>query len=171
MLRDMEREIIPMCRHFGMAIAPWDVLGGGKLQSKAAMEERKKNNEGLRSMMGGSQTETEIKMSEVCEAIAKEHGLESPTVVALAYVMSKATHVFPLVGGRKVSHLKENIKALDIKLTTEQIQKIEAVTNFEPGFPNNFVGEDPAVSGQAPPFVGAAAPMSFVSGSKPIGHE
>lgn len=30
MLRDMEREVIPMCRHFGMAIAPWDAIGGGK---------------------------------------------------------------------------------------------------------------------------------------------
>jgi aryl-alcohol dehydrogenase-like predicted oxidoreductase len=59
MLRDMEREIIPMCRHFGMAIAPWDALGGGKFQSKKALEERKKNNEGLRSMMGGEQTEQE----------------------------------------------------------------------------------------------------------------
>jgi aryl-alcohol dehydrogenase-like predicted oxidoreductase len=29
-LRDMEREIIPMARHFGMAIAPWDAIGGGK---------------------------------------------------------------------------------------------------------------------------------------------
>jgi aryl-alcohol dehydrogenase-like predicted oxidoreductase len=29
-LRDLEREIIPMCRHFGMAIAPWDSIGGGK---------------------------------------------------------------------------------------------------------------------------------------------
>ena len=31
-LRDMEREIIPMARHFGMAIAPWDAIGGGKRQ-------------------------------------------------------------------------------------------------------------------------------------------
>ena len=54
--RDMEREIIPMARHFGMALAPWDVLGGGKFQSKKALEERKKNNEGLRSMMAGSPT-------------------------------------------------------------------------------------------------------------------
>jgi aryl-alcohol dehydrogenase-like predicted oxidoreductase len=51
--RDMEREIIPMAKHFGMAIAPWDVLGGGKFQSKEALEERKKKNEGLRSMFGG----------------------------------------------------------------------------------------------------------------------
>jgi hypothetical protein len=32
--RDFERDILPMAKHFGMALAPWDVLGGGKLQSK-----------------------------------------------------------------------------------------------------------------------------------------
>lgn len=33
--RDFERDILPMARQFGMALAPWDVLGGGKIQSKA----------------------------------------------------------------------------------------------------------------------------------------
>jgi aryl-alcohol dehydrogenase-like predicted oxidoreductase len=47
MTRDFEREIIPLARHFGMALAPWDCLGGGKLQTKAAFEERKKRGEGL----------------------------------------------------------------------------------------------------------------------------
>lgn len=31
LVRDFEREIIPMAQHFGMALAPWDVMGGGKL--------------------------------------------------------------------------------------------------------------------------------------------
>lgn len=97
MMRDMEREIIPMTRHFGMALAPWDVLGGGKFQSAKNMEERKKNKEGLRSMMGNSgQTEDEVKMSEALSQVAEEHGIESVTAVALAYVMSKTPHVFPI---------------------------------------------------------------------------
>lgn len=96
-MRDMEREIIPMTRHFGMALAPWDVLGGGKFQSAKNMEERKKNKEGLRSMMGNSgQTEDEVKMSEALSQVAEEHGIESVTAVALAYVMSKTPHVFPI---------------------------------------------------------------------------
>ncbi len=141
MLRDMEREIIPMCRHFGMAIAPWDAMGGGHFQSKKAMEERKKNNEGLRSLAGAGQSENEAKMSEALEKVAGEHGLESPTAIALAYVMAKAPYVFPIVGGRKVEHLKDNIKALEIKLTEKQIEYLESIVPFEPGFPNNFVGK------------------------------
>lgn len=172
MLRDMEREIIPMCRHFGMAIAPWDAIGGGKFQSKKAMEERKKNNEGLRSMMGSAdQSETEVKVSEALYEVAQEHGIESPTAVALAYVMSKATNVFPIVGGRKVEHLMDNIQSLKIKLSSEQIEKLEKVVPFEPGFPNNFVGTDPKVGGTPSFLLGAAAPMAYVLGPRPIGHE
>ncbi|KEF51070.1 alcohol dehydrogenase, partial [Exophiala aquamarina CBS 119918] len=41
MTRDFERDIIPMVRHYGMALAPWDVLRGGKFQSKKQIEARK----------------------------------------------------------------------------------------------------------------------------------
>ncbi|THY12952.1 putative aryl-alcohol dehydrogenase Aad14 [Aureobasidium pullulans] len=170
MLRDFEREIIPMARHFGMALAPWDVLGGGKFQTKAAIEERKKNGEGLRSMMGGEQTEEEVKMSAALEEVANEHNV-SLTAVALAYVMSKTINVFPLVGGRKVEHLKDNIKALSIKLSDEQIKKLEGVKSFDPGFPNTFIGEDPKISGQANFLLGASASIAWQKAAKPIGHE
>ncbi|KAK4554032.1 putative aryl-alcohol dehydrogenase aad14 [Recurvomyces mirabilis] len=172
MLRDMEREIIPMCRHFGMAIAPWDAIGGGKFQSKASMDERKKNNEGLRSMMGsGDQSENEVKMSAALEEVAQEHGIKSVTAVALAYVMSKTPYVFPIVGGRKIEHLHDNIQALKIKLTDKQIEKLEGVVPFEPGFPNNFVGINPHITGQAGFILGGSAPLAFVKDGKAIGHE
>jgi len=136
------------------------------------MEERKKNNESLRTLMGtGDQTEQESKMSDALYEVAQEHGVESVTAVALAYVMSKAPNVFPIVGGRKVEHLHDNIQALKIKLTTEQIQKLESVVPFEPGFPNNFVGEDPHVGGKPSFILAGTAQIAFVQGPKPIGHE
>ena len=197
-LRDMEREIIPMARHFGMAIAPWDSIGGGKLlpeglciykthcnnrltlfpfltgrfQTVKQMEEKKKNNEGIRSLMAGpDQTENEKAISAALDKIAQAHGLESPTAVALAYVMAKAPNVFPIVGGRKVKHLQDNIKALDIKLSTEDIEYLESIVAFEPGFPNNFVGPDPHYGAKPGPLLAGAAQMSFVQREKPIGHE
>lgn len=97
MLRDFERDILPMARHYGMALAPWDAIGGGKFQTKKQLEERKKNGEGLRSIFGGEQTEQQAKISEALEKVANAHGLESPTAVALAYVMAKAPNVFPIV--------------------------------------------------------------------------
>jgi len=171
MLRDFEREIIPMARHFGMALAPWDVLGGGRFQTKAAIEERKKNNENIRALMGPpEQSDDEVKMSAALEEVANEHNV-TLTAVALAYVMSKTTNVFPLVGGRKVEHLHDNIKALTIKLSDAQIKKLEDVKPFDIGFPNNFIGENPAISGQPNFLLGASASIAWQKLAKPIGHE
>ncbi|KAK8014156.1 aryl-alcohol dehydrogenase Aad14 [Apiospora arundinis] len=150
MLRDMERDIIPMARHFGMALAPWDVLGGGKFQTKAELERRKNAGEGLRSLYNeGKQSDDEARMSEALAKVAAEHGTESVTAIALAYVRSKADHVFPLIGGRKVEHLQQNIAALSIELTAEQIAFLEGVKPFEPGFPHDFLGPDPNVTGSS----------------------
>ncbi|KAJ8101670.1 NADP-dependent oxidoreductase domain-containing protein [Lipomyces tetrasporus] len=172
MSRDFERDIIPMARHFGMALAPWDVLGGGKFQSKKAIEERKKKGEGLRSLRSGDQTEDEVRMSEALAKVASEHGIESVTAIALAYVLAKAPNVFPIVGGRKVEHLHDNIQALKIKLTTGQIEYLEGVKQFDVGFPNNFIGEDPKVTGHVSFFLlAASAPLAFVKSPKPIGYE
>lgn len=46
LLRDFEREIIPMAREQGMALAPWNVLHGGKIRSDAEEERRRKTGEG-----------------------------------------------------------------------------------------------------------------------------
>ncbi|KAL7412878.1 NADP-dependent oxidoreductase domain-containing protein [Mrakia frigida] len=135
MLRDFERDILPMARHFGMALAPWDAIGGGRIQSKAQLDAKKKNGE------------EEEQYSLVLDEIAQELGLKSPTAVALAYLLAKAPYVFPLVGGRKVEHLHDNISALTVTLTAEQIKKIEDVKSFAPGFPHDFVGDDPAAHG------------------------
>ena len=53
--------------------------------------------------------------------------------------MHKTPNVFPIVGGRKIEHLRGNIEALSIKLSPEQIEEIEAAHPFDPGFPMNFL--------------------------------
>jgi aryl-alcohol dehydrogenase-like predicted oxidoreductase len=162
MSREFERDIIPMARHFGMALCPWDVLGGGKFQSKKEMESRKKSGEKLRHMFGnGTQSEVEVKVSEALIKVAEEHGIESPQAIALAYVRAKAPRVFPLVGGRKVEHLQANIQALKIQLTPEQIETLESVVPFDIGFPNNFIGADPRVTGKAASVTAGAVSLSF----------
>ncbi|KAF3810852.1 putative aryl-alcohol dehydrogenase AAD14 [Colletotrichum gloeosporioides] len=175
MNRDFEREIIPTARHFGMALAPWDVLGAGKFQSKKELDERKKRGESLRSLFSGDMTEyqtaEEVRMSEVLAEVAAEHGIQSVTAIALAYVLSKTPNVFPLVGGRKVQYLEDNIQALNIRLTEDQVRRLEAVRPFDPGFPSNFIGADPKVSGQPSALLSRAGPLAFVQSSRAIGYE
>ncbi|KAJ4865715.1 aldo/keto reductase family domain-containing protein [Trichoderma breve] len=166
--RDFERDIIPMARQFGMALAPWDVLSGGKFQSKAELERRQKSGEALRSFAGkpAHQNPDEVKVSEALAKVAAEHGTESVTSIALAYVLSKASNVFPIVGGRKVQHLQDNIQALSIKLTPAQIEYLESVHPFNPGFPHNFIPADPNVTGKSF-LIGRTNAMKFPNANQP----
>ena len=49
----------------------------------------------------------------------------------------------PIIGGRKVEHLKQNVQALDISLSAEQIQRIDNAKPFDFGFPLNFIVRTP----------------------------
>ncbi|KAE8343170.1 hypothetical protein BDV24DRAFT_172935 [Aspergillus arachidicola] len=167
MVRDLEREIIPMARHFGMAIAPWDVLGSGKFQTKNAMISREQAGEGLRTMFGpGKQNDLEKEVSEALAKVASEHGIESVTAIALAYVMAKAPNVIPLVGGRKVEYLHDNIQALSIKLTEDQIEYLESVSPLDLGYPYSSIGADPKSTGKPTRMLSNSAPLAFEKTTK-----
>jgi diketogulonate reductase-like aldo/keto reductase len=60
-------------------------------------------------------------------------------LVAIAYLLHKTPYVFPIVGGRKVEHLKQNIQALDITLSPEQIRRIDDAKPFDFGFPYTLI--------------------------------
>jgi hypothetical protein len=68
--------------------------------------------------------------------------------------------------------LRDNIKALSIKLTDEQIAKLEEASPFQHGFPMNFVGEDPGVVGlENTGFIlKNVSPMSVIQKEKAIAH-
>lgn len=96
MERDFERDILDLARHDGMGLAPWNVLGGGKFQTKAQLEERKQHGEGLRSILGSGQSENEANISAALETVREEVGAPSITSVALAYVLQKQPYVVPV---------------------------------------------------------------------------
>ncbi len=129
--RDFERDIIPMCRAEGMALAPWGSLGGGKFRNA----EQRNAQAGTVSQ---EYTEEETKVTAALEAVARRKNA-TPIGVAIAYVMHKAPYVFPVLSGRKVEHVKGNIDALSIELSPVDIKEIEGAAPFDLGFPNNFL--------------------------------
>ncbi|KAH9952069.1 aryl-alcohol dehydrogenase [Amylocystis lapponica] len=141
--RDFEREIIPMARAEGLALAPWNVLGGGRIRTDAEEEERRKTGEGGRTIFTGEwlRTPDQRKVCLALEEVAKQVGTKSITAVAIAYVMQKTPYVFPIIGGRKVEHMLANLEALDIALTTEQVEYLESVLPFDVGFPHAMIGD------------------------------
>ena len=132
--RDFERDILPMCEAEGMGLAPWGVLGRGAFRS--AEDYAATDREGRK--MG--QSENHRLIGEKLAQLAKQKKTQI-TSVALAYILLKAPYVFPIIGGRKVEHLLDNIDALGVELTTEEIYEIEDAAPFDVGFPMDLLFE------------------------------
>jgi aryl-alcohol dehydrogenase-like predicted oxidoreductase len=165
----MERDLLPMCREEGMAIAPWGAIGQGRFQRKADVGKSKDGRSAQKP------TDDEAKVSAALEVVADELGVESITAVALAYTMAKVgqsylrtddtqyPYCYPIVGGRKIEHLKQNITGLDIKLTQEQVMAIDGALVFDYGQPQSQFGLDPHMTGyQQHPSIQTAGLVDYV---------
>ncbi|KAJ3028630.1 hypothetical protein HDV00_010117 [Rhizophlyctis rosea] len=131
--RDFERDIIPMAKQFGLGLAPWSVMGGGKYK-----KDEKAAREGTPHLRKAQDHETIVKgLDEVAASLGATR-----QQVCIAYVIHKYPRTFPILGGRKASHLADNIKALDLlaKFTDEHAKKLDALMELDLGFPHNFVG-------------------------------
>jgi aryl-alcohol dehydrogenase-like predicted oxidoreductase len=146
-MRDLEREIVPMCRAEGMGIVPYGVLNQGRFQPEATFVEREKNN-GFRNHTPVSQRDKDV--SRVLETLANARKDTQLTDVALAYIMQKEPYVFPVVGGRKLDHLKSNIEGLSVALPDEDVATIDLAYNFDPGFPHTFLSGSLLAGADAP---------------------
>lgn len=134
-MRDMERDIIPMCRDEGMGICPYGVLNQGRFQTEEGFRGREKDNPGRKFI---KLTERDKQVSKVLERVANEKGVDL-LHVALAYAMQRVPYVFPIVGARKVEHLKGSIAGLGVYLTDEELKEVESAYDFDPGFPHTFL--------------------------------
>ncbi|KAJ7656867.1 aryl-alcohol dehydrogenase [Mycena polygramma] len=133
--RDIEREILPMCRHEGIALTVFRVLGGGRIRSDAEKERRKVTGEKGRTPTFSSseaweRTEDQEKMCAALEVVAAQVGAKNITAVAIAYTTHKAPFVFPIIGGRNPEQLMPNIEALGIALTDAQLAYIDGTSDF-----------------------------------------
>lgn len=107
-----------------------------KIQNRGAA--RGAEEDGQPRTQGKTLTESDLAVSAVLERVAQRHNT-AITSVALAYVIQKIPHVMPIVGNRTLEHMKGNIDALSVVLKNDEIQEIEAVNPFDPGFPMNFL--------------------------------
>jgi aryl-alcohol dehydrogenase-like predicted oxidoreductase len=136
-VRDFERDILPMCEAEGMALAPWGALGRGLFATEEELQ--KKSSEGRKNPNNVNTPEMQA-VTAVLSKLATKKETEI-TSIAMAYVMHKAPYVFPIVGGRKIEHLKGNIAGLAVELSNEEIDEIEDAVPFKIGFPLSMLFE------------------------------
>ena len=143
--RTPEADLIPMAQHHDITPLAWSPLAGGVLAGKYSKEDLKEENEdgngsGRKEMSQsmGQLNERSIEIGEKVKAIAEEIG-RSPSQVSLNWLLQQPGGTIPIVGARKLAHVKDNLQAVDFTLTTEQIERLNEASNYKPPFPHNFV--------------------------------
>jgi aryl-alcohol dehydrogenase-like predicted oxidoreductase len=134
--RTPERELIPMAKHFGMTVTPWAPLGGGVLTGKYLRGEP-----GRIKPESNRRNDNSIKITQAVVDIAEETGI-SPGNVALKWTMQQGFSSIPVVGATKLSQLEDNLKTVDIELSSEHLQKLDEASAIQLGFPGDFFRED-----------------------------
>jgi aryl-alcohol dehydrogenase (NADP+) len=125
--REEEREMIPLCRHEGIGMIPWSPLARGFL---AGNRRRQDKGETVRARTDAFAhnlyyRDDDFAIVDKVSEVAKKRGV-SNMQVALAWILSKPYITAPIIGSSKVEHLEENFKALDLKLTDDEIKALEA---------------------------------------------
>ncbi|MBW3628304.1 MAG: aldo/keto reductase [Gemmatimonadetes bacterium] len=126
--REEEREMIPLCEAEGIAVIPWSPLARGLLAgSRSSLDDRAATTRAATDEFGhslyGGPGDWEI--VEAVRAVAEEREV-TPAEVALAWLLSKPAVVAPIVGATRLPHLDTAVRALDLKLTPEEIARLEA---------------------------------------------
>ena len=124
MYREEEREMIPCCIDQGVGVIPWSPLARGLLTGKKTSETSiRKDNDALAKDIYYRDEDTPV--IEGVENMAKETGIK-PAQIALAWILQRAGITAPIIGASKTHHIDDAVAALDVELTAEQVEQLEA---------------------------------------------
>ncbi|MEH6369151.1 aldo/keto reductase [Pectobacterium carotovorum] len=126
--RDMEAEILPTCERLGIGFVPYSPLGRGFLTGAirspddlAADDFRRTN-----PRFSGENFGKNLQLVEKINQLAQEKQV-TPSQLALAWVLAQGEHIVPIPGTKRRRYLEENVAALDVTLTKEELAAIDAI--------------------------------------------
>ena len=135
--RDPEDGVLPVCRELGIGFVPYSPLGRGMLtgtvrsQSDLAEDDFRKT---LPRFQPGNLEANNRQVDRIVEIAQEKESLQ--TQLALAWGLSRGDFIVPIPGGRKIRHLEDNVKAVEVVLTPEELQRLDEVST-----PNLIAGE------------------------------
>ena len=167
--RTIEQELVPMALEFGLGITPWSPLKSGALSGKYTRKNAGQLKGDRGYLIDSFLNDKTYAVVEELETIARSR---ETTVarVALAWVQSQPGVTSTIIGARRLSQLEDNVKALDVKLTAEDLARLDALTKPAFGFPQSMQPYFPAILNGGTSVNGVQAPPSgFVmeKGGKP----
>lgn len=130
--REEEREMLPLCEDQGIGVIPWSPLARGMVTGSRTREGKKsvraKTDQFGDRLYG---RESDFNVGEACLKVATARG-NSPAQVALAWLLSKPAVTAPIIGTTKLEHLEDAVGAVDVDLSAEEIEMLEAPYEVHP---------------------------------------
>jgi 1-deoxyxylulose-5-phosphate synthase len=136
--REEEREMIPLCRAAGIGIIPWSPLARGFLAGNRNRQTRGETTRAKSDRFAHRlyYQESDFAIVDRVSQLAQQRGV-SNAQIALAWILHQEGIVAPVIGATKPHHLDEAVNALQIKLESKEIERLE-----EPYQPHPILGID-----------------------------
>jgi aryl-alcohol dehydrogenase-like predicted oxidoreductase len=120
--RHVERDLLPACEAYGVGVIPWSPLAGGLLGGVLKkIEEGRRASEGMQKAIAENREKLE-KWEDLCRSIGEE-----PANVALAWLLTRPAVTAPIIGPRTLDQLDGALRALEIQLSDEVLQKLDEI--------------------------------------------
>ena len=133
--RDLEREIVPFLEAEKMGLMVWSPLAGGLISGKYTRENQKVEDSRRTTFdFPIVNKERAWNIVDVTAPIAKAHDV-SPATVALAYVLAKPWVTSVIIGAKRMDQLNDNLAAVKLKLSEEEMKKLDEVSALPPEYP------------------------------------
>jgi aryl-alcohol dehydrogenase-like predicted oxidoreductase len=141
--RTVERELIPMANALGLGITAWSPLAGGVLSGKyhggSQAKDARFNNDMMKNVQATGDRADKIVAA--VNQIAHQIG-RTASQVSLAWLLHRSQPIIPIIGTRKLNQLHDNLAAIDIKLDTDQIRRLDEASAIPMGFPHDFFASE-----------------------------
>jgi aryl-alcohol dehydrogenase-like predicted oxidoreductase len=140
-VRELEREHVPLCRAQGLGILPWSPLASGFLTGKYDKSQPPAPGSRLekwKDTMAGFDNERNWRILAAVRAVASEVDA-SPGSVSLAWLLKQPQVSSTIFGARTVAQLEENVKAADVVLSDDQVKRLDEASSFDLGYPYGFM--------------------------------
>jgi aryl-alcohol dehydrogenase-like predicted oxidoreductase len=133
--RDLEREIVPLLEAEKTGLLVWSPLAGGLLSGKFSRENQKPQGS-RRSEFDFPVVDKERtwRILDAIAPIAKAHGC-SAARISLAWVLSKPFVTSVIIGAKRLGQLQDNVAAVDITLTEDEVRQLDEVSALPPEYP------------------------------------
>ncbi|MFB7333236.1 aldo/keto reductase [Streptomyces adustus] len=125
--RDVEAEVLPVCRELGIGFVPYSPLGRGFLAGRFSSPDELDANDWRRTnpRFQDANLEANMRLAAKVKEIAAEKEV-SPAQLAIAWVLAQGEHLVPIPGTKRRTYLEQNAAAVDIELTKEDLARIDA---------------------------------------------